>query len=222
MNGCGDCCGSDLARATGAERRTLVIVLLLNAAMFLAEFSAGLLAGSTALLADSLDMLADAMIYALGLYALGRAPHWRARAALTSGLFQLALGLGVGVVAGVKLFVDGLPDTATMGMFGVVALLVNGVCFLLLSRYRDGDINLRATWICSRNDMLGNVGVLVAAGLVSWLDVLWPDIVIGLVIAAVVIRSAVRVVRDARGELTGPITIDGAGSCATSQGKVGS
>jgi cation diffusion facilitator family transporter len=201
MSGCGDCCGSELAHATGAERRTLVIVLLLNAAMFLAEFSAGLLAGSTALLADSLDMLADAMIYALGLFALGRAAHWRARAALTSGLFQLVLGLAVGVEAGVKLFVDGLPDTATMGLFGVIALLVNGVCFLLLSRYRDGDINLRATWICSRNDMLGNVGVLVAAGLVNWLGALWPDIVIGLLIAAVVVHSAVRVVREAGAEL---------------------
>jgi cation diffusion facilitator family transporter len=203
MSGCGDCCGSELARATGAERRTLVIVLLLNAAMFLAEFSAGLLAGSTALLADSLDMLADAMVYALGLFALGRAAHWRARAALTSGLLQLVLGLGVGVEAGVKLFVDGLPDTATMGIFGVIALLVNSVCFLLLSRYRDGDINLRATWICSRNDMLGNIGVLIAAGLVNWLGALWPDIVIGLLIAAVVVHSAVRVIREARSELHG-------------------
>jgi cation diffusion facilitator family transporter len=203
MSGCGDCCGSELARATGAERRTLVIVLLLNAVMFLAEFSAGLLAGSTALLADSLDMLADAMVYALGLFALGRAAHWRARAALTSGMLQLVLGLVVGVEAGVKLFVDGLPDTVTMGVFGVIALLVNSVCFLLLSRYRDGDINLRATWICSRNDMLGNIGVLVAAGLVNWLGALWPDIVIGLLIAAVVVRSAVRVIREARGELHG-------------------
>jgi cation diffusion facilitator family transporter len=201
MSGCGDCCGSELASATGAERRTLVIVLVLNAAMFLAEFSAGLLAGSTALLADSLDMLADAMVYALGLFALGRAPHWRARAALTSGMLQLALGLGVGVEAAVKLFVDALPDTATMGVFGVIALLVNGVCFLLLSRYRDGDINLRATWICSRNDMLGNVGVLAAAGMVSWLNARWPDILIGLLIAAIVIRSAVRIAREARAQL---------------------
>ena len=127
----------------------------------------------------------------------GPAPHF------TSGMFQLALGLGVGVEAGVKLFIDGLPDTTTMGVFGVIALLVNSICFLLLSRYRDGDINLRATWICSRNDMLGNVGVLVAAGLVNWLGALWPDIAIGLLIAAVVVRSAVRVVREARGELRG-------------------
>ena len=203
MSGCGDCCGSDLIRATAAERRTLTIVMLLNAAMFMAEFYAGLLAGSTALLADSLDMLADSLVYALGLFALGRAAHWRARAALTSGMFQLALGLGGGVEAGVKMFVDGLPDTTTMGVFGVIALLVNSVCFLLLSRFRAGDINLRATWICSRNDMLGNAGVLVAAGLVAWRNALWPDIVIGLLIAAVVVRSAARVIREAREELSG-------------------
>jgi cation diffusion facilitator family transporter len=215
ISGCGDCCGRDPVRATEAERRVLRVVLLLNAAMFLAEFSAGLLAGSTALLADSLDMLADATVYALGLFALGRAPHWRARAALASGLFQLALGLGVGVEACVKLFADGLPDTAAMGVFGVIALLVNGVCFVLLSRYRDGDINLRATWICSRNDMLGNLGVLLAAALVERLGVLWPDIVIGLMIAAVVVRSAVRVVREARARLSGDRGANGRGSCMT-------
>ena len=203
MSGCGDCCGGDPARATQTERRTLFVVLVLNTAMFLAEFSAGLLAGSTALVADSLDMLADATVYGLGLFALGRASHWRARAAFASGLFQLALGLGVGVEAGVKLFAERLPDTAAMGVFGVIALLVNGICFLLLSRYRDGDINLRATWVCSRNDIFGNLGVLLAAALVTWLDSHWPDIVIGLMIAAVVVRSAVRVVRESRAQLSG-------------------
>jgi len=161
---CSDSCGSDLATATAGERRILVIVLLINATMFAAEFSAGLVAGSTALLADSLDMLADAIIYAIGLFALGRAAHWRARAALTSGLFQLALGFGIAIEALVKFFIDGLPDVATMGLFGVLALVANTICFVLLTRFRDGDINLRATWICSRNDMIGNVGVLIAAG----------------------------------------------------------
>jgi Co/Zn/Cd efflux system component len=138
--------------------------------MFATEFSAGLVAGSTALLADSLDMLADAIIYAIGLFALGRAAHWRARAALTSGMFQLALGAGIAIEAIVKIFAHGLPDVATMGLFGVLALVANTICFVLLTRFRDGDINLRATWICSRNDMIGNVGVLIAAGLVLWLE----------------------------------------------------
>jgi len=202
MTSCSDNCSADLGKATAAERHTLVAVLFLNACMFVAEFSAGLVAGSTALLADSLDMLADALIYALGLFALGRAVHWRSRAALVSGLLQLALGIGVAGQAMAKIFVDGLPDTATMGFFGALALIVNTVCFLLLARFRHGDINLRATWICSRNDMIGNVGVLLAAGLVILLDSMWPDIVIGMLIALLVVRSALRIIAEARSELS--------------------
>ena len=200
---CGDECGSGLEHTNRHERRILTIVLLINAVMFVAEFSAGLLSGSTALLADSLDMLADAIIYALGLFALGRVSHWRARAALTSGVFQLLLGSGIAVEALWKMLAGGLPDAATMGLFGVLALLANTVCFLLLARFRDGDINLRATWICSRNDMIGNIGVLVAAGMVTWFASPIPDIVIGLLIAAVVIRSAWQIVVEARMVLDG-------------------
>jgi cation diffusion facilitator family transporter len=201
VSGCGSNCGAGIGTGSAHERRILVVVLLINAAMFAAEFSAGLVAGSTALLADSLDMLADAIIYAIGLFALGRASHWRARAAMTSGLFQLALGAGIAIEAVLKLFVDALPDTATMGLFGVLALIANTVCFVLLTRFRDGDINLRATWMCSRNDMIGNVGVLIAAGLVWWLGAAWPDIVIGLIIAVVVIHSATRIANEARSQL---------------------
>ena len=206
MAACNDNCGMGPGSGSAQERCILIIVLLINATMFALEFSAGLAASSTALLADSLDMLADAIIYAIGLFALGRASHWRARAALTSGLFQMALGAGIAIEAIVKIFVDGLPDVATMGLFGVLALLANTVCFVLLSRFRDGDINLRATWICSRNDMIGNVGVLIAAGLVIWLESGWPDIIIGLMIALVVIRSALRITLEARAELHDHLT----------------
>ena len=198
---CGDECGSGLEHANRQERRILIIVLLINAGMFLAEFSAGLLSGSTALLADSLDMLADAVVYALGLFALGRARHWRARAALTSGVLQLLLGLGVAAEAIWKMAAGNLPDAATMGLFGAIALVANTLCFLLLLRFRDGDINLRATWICSRNDMIGNLGVLLAAALVIWTGSPLPDIVIGLLIAAVVVHSAWRIVNEAKGQL---------------------
>jgi cation diffusion facilitator family transporter len=198
---CGDECGSGLEHANRQERRILIIVLLINAGMFVAEFSAGLLSGSTALLADSLDMLADAVVYALGLFALGRASHWRARAALTSGVFQLLLGLGVAVEAIWKMAAGSLPDAATMGLFGAIALVANTLCFLLLVRFRNGDINLRATWICSRNDMIGNIGVLLAAALVIWTGSPLPDIVIGLLIAAVVVHSAWRIINEAKGQL---------------------
>jgi cation diffusion facilitator family transporter len=201
MAACEDQCGIDAEHATRRERRILVIVLTINAGMFLAEFSAGLVSGSTALLADSLDMLADALIYALGLFALGRAHHWRARAALTSGAFQLLLGAGVAGQAFWKTLADGVPDVASMGLFGALALVANTLCFLLLLRFRDGDINMRATWICSRNDMIGNLGVLLAAALVWWSGSALPDILIGLAIAVVVIRSAWRVMQEARQQL---------------------
>jgi cation diffusion facilitator family transporter len=201
MPGCGNECSSNPGHTNRHERRILIIVLLINAGMFVAEFSAGLVSGSTALLADSLDMLADALIYALGLFALGRAKHWRARAALTSGVFQMLLGLGVATEAIWKTVADGLPDAATMGLFGAIALLANTVCFLLLARFRDGDINLRATWVCSRNDMIGNVGVLLAAALVTWTGSSSPDVIIGLAIAAVVIHSAWRIVTEANEQL---------------------
>jgi cation diffusion facilitator family transporter len=201
MTGCDDGCGADLAHADRHERRILIVVLLINAGMFVAEFSAGLVSGSTALLADSLDMLADALIYALGLFAIGRVAHWRTRAALASGIFQLLLGFGVAFEALGKMLADELPDVATMGLFGVIALLANTLCFVLLMRFREGEINLRATWICSRNDMIGNLGVLLAAGLVMWLDSPAPDILIGLLIAFVVIQSAWRIVAQASAEL---------------------
>lgn len=184
--------------ASQSERRILIIVLVINAGMFFAEFSAGLLSHSTALLADSLDMLADALIYAIGLYALGRPQYWRNRAALTNGIFQMLLGLGVVIEVIIKLFTHALPHPETMGIFAVIALIANTVSFVLLTRFRHGDINLRATWICSRNDMLANVGVLVAAGMVSYTHSGWPDILMGLIIAAVVMHSAMKIITEAR------------------------
>ncbi len=184
------------------ERRILIIVLLINGGMFFAEFSAGLLSDSTALLADSLDMLADAIVYAIGLYALGRPQHWRNRAALTSGILQMLLGVGVIFEVIFKLFTQALPQSEIMGIFGVIALIANTICVVLLTRFRDGDINLRATWICSRNDMIANVGVLIAAALVAYTQTAWPDIVIGLIIAAVVVHSAQKIIHEARIKLS--------------------
>jgi len=192
-------CGCEVSENTSdSERRILIIVLIINGGMFLAEFSAGWLSNSTALLADSLDMLADAFVYAIGLYALGRPHHWRHRAALINGILQLLLGLGIGVEVIIKLFTQALPQAGTMGIFGVIALVANTISFLLLMRYRDGDINLRATWICSRNDMFGNIGVLIAAAWVSYTQTAWPDILVGLIIAAVVVQSALKIVNEAR------------------------
>lgn len=197
MSGCDSCSTDNIAKASQQQKRVLIIVLVINAGMFFVEFAAGLISHSTALMADSLDMLADAMIYALGLFALGRAEHWKNRAALTSGIFQMILGLGILVQPIYLLSSNNLPDAFNMGIFGVLALVANTVSFMLLMAYRDGDINMRATWICTRNDMINNVGVLIAAGMVYWLSSPLPDIIIGLMIAGIVMWSAKGVIKEA-------------------------
>jgi cation diffusion facilitator family transporter len=169
--------------------------------MFLAEVVAGILSESTALLADSLDMLADAVVYAIGLYAVGRSLRWRAGAALTNGSLETLLGLGIVVEASMKFVHGASPDAATMGVFGVLALVANVTCFVLLARYREGDINLRATWLCSRNDVLASAGVLIAAALVIVTDSFWPDAIIGMIIALVVVKTASGVAIEAIGSL---------------------
>jgi len=191
-------CGCGVSdTASHSARNILIIVLLINGGMFFAEFGAGLVSHSSALIADSLDMLADAFVYAIGLYALGRAQYWRNRAALTNGILQLTLGLGVVIEVIFKLTTHTLPLSETMGIFGVAALIANTISFVLLTRFRDGDINLRATWICSRNDMLANIGVLIAAGLVSYTQTAWPDIIVGLIIATIIMNSAIRIIKEA-------------------------
>ncbi|MBL4743066.1 MAG: cation transporter [Cycloclasticus sp.] len=201
MAGCDSCSSDNIEKAAKQQRRVLIIVLLINATMFFVEFSAGLISHSTALMADSLDMLADALVYALGLFALGRAAYWKNRAALTSGIFQMILGLGILIQPIYLLSTNNVPDAFNMGVFGLLALVANTVSFFLLMAYKDGDINMRATWVCTRNDMINNVGVLIAAVLVYWLSSPLPDIIIGLVIAAIIIRSAWGVIGEARKSL---------------------
>ncbi len=194
MTACNEHCGCEVTVKSRRERHILVTVLLLNVCMFVAEFGAGIISHSTALLADSLDMFADAFVYALSLFALGRDQIWRNRAALTNGILELLIGLGIAVEAINKLFIEAIPLANIMGIFGILALTVNTVCYVLLRRFRDGDINLRAVWICSRNDMLANIGVLLAAALVVVTQSAWPDIVIGLLIASVIVHSAWKIV----------------------------
>ncbi len=198
MAGCDSCSSDKIATATKQQKRVLIIVLLINATMFVVEFIAGMLSHSTALMADSLDMLADALVYALGLFALNRAAHWKNRAALTSGIFQMILGVGILVQPIYLISTNNMPDAINMGVFGLLALIANTISFFLLMAYRDGDINMRATWVCTRNDMINNVGVLIAAGLVYWLSSPLPDIIIGLIIAVIVMRSAWGVILEAK------------------------
>jgi Co/Zn/Cd efflux system component len=179
------------------QRRTLRIVLLVNAAMFLGESVAGLLAQSTALFADSIDMLGDAIVYGFSLYVISRGVVWQTRAALLKGVIMAAFAIGVLVQVAVKLAQGLSPAVEVMSAVGVVALVANLFCLTLLWRRRADDINMQSAWICSRNDVIGNAGVLVAAAAVAVTGSPWPDIFIGLLIAGVFGRSAIRVIRAA-------------------------
>jgi len=190
-----ECC--EVREIPREQRRTLQIVLLINAVMFLTESVAGVLAHSTALFADSLDMLGDAIVYGFSLYVIGRGIAWQARAALLKGLIMAAFGIGLLVQVAFKITRGVTPTVEVMGVFGTLAFAANLWCLALLWRRRGDDINMRSAWICSRNDVIGNVAVLVAAGAVAVTGSPWPDIVIGLLVASVFGRSAVQVVRDA-------------------------
>ena len=183
------------------QRRVLRAVLWLNSLMFIAEFGAGLAANSTALLADSVDMFGDAIVYGFSLYAVARGTVWQARVALLKGLIMAAFGLGVLIEVRHKLIAGVVPTPGLMSIVGLIALGANAVCLLLLSRHRSDDINMRSAWVCSRNDVIANAGVLLAAGGVALTRSGWPDILVGLAIAMMFASSAVRVIRDARQHL---------------------
>ncbi len=175
--------------------RVLWIVLAINAIMFVVEGWAGLSAHSTSLLADALDMLGDALVYGFSLFVLARSARWQAGAALAKGGFMLAFGLGVLGEAVYKAFHSITPGVQTMAVIGVLALAANLICFFLLYRHRGDNLNMSSTWLCSRNDLMANVGVLLAAGGSYLLASRWPDIVVGSLIAAIFLRSALEVLR---------------------------
>ena len=201
------CCqdkASDLEALWAHQSRTLWVVLGINGGMFGIEMVIGLLAGSTALLADSLDMLGDALVYAFSIYVVGRSARWRASAALMKGVIMATFGLVVLAQAGYHLVSPGVPDFRLMGVTGALALTANIGCLLLLTRHRNDDLNMRSTWLCSRNDIIANAGVLVAAVGVLVTASPWPDLAIGLLITAVFLRSAFYVIRQAVTELGRP------------------
>ncbi|WP_213989912.1 cation diffusion facilitator family transporter [Sodalis sp. dw_96] len=178
--------------------RVLWLVLMVNAAMFLAEGAAGWYAHSTSLLADALDMLGDALVYGFSLFVVARSVRWQTSAAVVKGGFMLFFGLAVLWEATDKIMFPLRPDAATMALVGSVALAANLFCFGLLWRYRGDNLNMSSTWLCSRNDLFANMGVLLAAGGGYLLDSRWPDIIVGALIAGLFIGSAVKVLRQSR------------------------
>ncbi|HET8539861.1 MAG TPA: cation transporter [Anaeromyxobacter sp.] len=177
------------------EARTLRILLAINAVMFGVELAAGWLAESTGLIADSLDMLADATVYGLGLYAVGRAARAKLRAAHVSGAFQAALALGVLADVVRRLVAGSAPEPPAMIAVSTVALAANVSCLLLVARHRHGGAHMRASWIFSTNDVLANLGVVAAGALVAWTGSRLPDLVIGTAVATLVLAGAVRILR---------------------------
>ena len=193
-----DCCstkGRDLERLAqqAGQRRVLQAVLAINAVMFLAEFGAGVVAGSTALMADAVDMLGDALVYGISLYALARSDRWKAGAAFSKGVFILLFGIGIAVNIAIKIKSGVPPSSSLMLAFGAAGLVANLLCLRLLWRFRSQDVNMASTFECSRNDVISNCGVLVAAVAVTALQSPWPDIIVGGLIAMVFLRSAFRV-----------------------------
>lgn len=181
--------------------RVLKIVLLVNLAMFFAEAVGGVLFRSVALLGDSMDMLEDAVVYAVSLYVMDRGPLWKARAAFLKGIVMILLGGGVLVQTIRHAFTGVVPSAGGMGIIGLAAMAANTFCLVLLYKHRSDDINMRSTWLCSRNDVISNVGVMLAAALVRWLGSPWPDVIMGGAIAAMILFSSVGILKEARMEL---------------------
>lgn len=207
-----DCCENKACAIEALQRRqssTLKIVLAINAVMFVVELAAGLLASSTALLSDSLDNLGDALTYGLSLYAVSRGARHKALVALFKGGLILAAGLFVLGQVVYRIMVPALPVFETMGVISVLALAANGLCLALLWKHRAEDINMSSVWECSRNDIASNVAVFVAAGGVWLTRSAWPDLLLGLLLALLFLRSAVGVLRNAITELKRPVAVPG-------------
>jgi Co/Zn/Cd efflux system component len=168
--------------------------------MFVAEIITGIIAESTGLIADSLDMLSDAAVYALSLYAVGKAPYIKIRAATMSGVFQIVLALGVAVEIIRRLFLGSEPEPLYMIAVSIIALLANVLCLALISKHRDGEVHMRASWIFSKNDVIANIGVILAGILVHVLDSRMPDLLIGIIIVFVVFKGGLTILGDARHE----------------------
>ena len=196
------CCGSNTTfdGLSASYKRRLWAIIAINAAMFLVEMTAGHISRSQALQADALDFFGDAMTYSISLAVIGSSLRVRAGAAFFKGLSLAAMGVWVFAYTAYKVFADGVPEAEIMGVIGFLALAANLLCVLLLVRYKDGDANVRSVWLCTRNDAIGNVAVMVAALGVWGTATGWPDLVVAGIMAALFLNSAAQVLRQAWGE----------------------
>ncbi len=194
-------CGCEIEVTDKEQKGILITLLLINAFMFVFEIGLGWYAQSTGLIADSLDMLADAIVYAIGLYAIGKSLQHKANAALVSGYLQGLLGLMILIDIIRRVFVGSEPVSLLMMIVGVIALIANVYCLRLIDKHKDGEVHMRASWIFSKNDVIANTGVIIGGLLVWLLDSRWPDLIIGTLIAMVILNGARLIVKDAHSEL---------------------
>ena len=191
-------CGCEMEARDNRERKTLLIVLGINAFMFVVELVLGLLAESTGLIADSLDMFADASVYSVSLYAVGKSHVLKGKAAKLSGVMQIVLALLV-LFDVVRRFVAGSEPISTIMIgVGIIALIANSICLFLISKHREGGIHMRASLIFSQNDVIANVGVILSGVLVWALNSRYPDLVIGFMIGFVVLRGGISILKEAK------------------------
>ncbi len=179
----------------------LISLLSINAFMFVFEISLGWYAQSTGLIADSIDMFADAVVYGIGLYAIGKSLQHKAKTALLSGWFQASLGAMILVDILRRVFIGSEPISVLIMAVGIIALIANVYCLRLIEKHIDGEVHMRASWIFSKNDVIANTGVILGGLLVWLLDSRWPDLVIGSLIALVIFNGARHIIIDARSEL---------------------
>lgn len=193
------CCKNkhDFEGMSRVYKRILYWIIVINAAMFAIEMSAGISAQSQALQADALDFLADTFTYALSLWVIGKALSTRSNAAMLKSVSLLIIALWVSASTGYRLFVSNAPEAYIMGSVAIAAFSANLVCVLLLRNYKDGDANVRSVWLCSRNDAIGNLVVLVAASGVWATGTPWPDLLVALLLASLFLSSAWQIFRQA-------------------------
>lgn len=193
-------CGCEIEIKNRGESKVLKILLSINAFMFIAEITLGILSESTALIADSLDMLADATVYGIALYAVGRSPLVKIKAAHLSGVFQVLLGVLVSADVIRRLIYGSDPESFLMISVGMVALVANVICLILISKHKEGEVHMRASWIFSKNDVIANLGIIISGGFVYLLDSRFPDLIIGMIISIIVIRGGIHIIKDAYNE----------------------
>ncbi len=202
MNNCCQSKSCELEKMQKKQAKVLWVVLFVNLTMFFAETLGGLMSQSLSVSADSLDMLGDALAYGSSLYVISKGMKSKALSAMTKGIIMILTGLGVSAQAVYRVINATPPSSQLMTLFTAAALAANIFCLLLLTRYRQSDINMSSVWMCSRNDIIANVAVLGAAGLVSFLTSPMPDLIVGIAITLLFLSSGIQVIRQARAALS--------------------